>query len=152
MPAILLAAIADPMPAPSIAMPASASPRATGRRLFNHADIFDRNATSAQPGHQGGLQVEPYVITADGDASDSGLPRRSVKGPHVVENDGDAPAPERVLGKRRDVTARRQADGGAGLEDPSVRLGDDVEPLRLHSAGVLLSTAIYLWGGASTFA
>jgi hypothetical protein len=40
------------------------------------------------------------------------------------------------------VTARRQANGGAGLEDPCVRLGDDVEPLRVHSAGVLRSTAI----------
>ncbi len=135
-PRILFAAIADPMPAPSMTMPASASRRATvaRHRARRRPDSPParvpsvprsstarprprRNATSVAP------QLHAGVIAGDRDRPDvrgrrqAGLVDRH---PPLVD-DRDAARLERVGGERRDVAAPGQRHRLAARRAPARR-------------------------------
>ena len=88
MPSILLAAIAEPMPAPSMTMPASASPRRHGvghsggdvrivdriRRV--RAKIVDRESPAPQEADEDRAQSDAGMVAGDGDRPDVGFRRQ----------------------------------------------------------------------------
>ena len=142
MPRTLLAAIAEPIPAPSIAIPASDSPRddALGNggrdiRIVDRfravgADVCHRNPSSAQVLDERPLHCQAGVIVADGDAPDV-VRRREIRRKSFVartrSNDSHAPGRQRVTRERRHVTGGGELHRGADIERPRVGLCDDVE-------------------------
>ena len=84
MPSTLFAAIADPMPAPSMTMPASASPRATASRharrdvrivhriVSSVPRSFDRQAAAAQERDERLPQRDARVVAGDRHRPDVG--------------------------------------------------------------------------------
>ena len=142
IPRTLLAAIADPMPAPSITMPASASPRETARPTgCRDVRVIDRvgrcpchdrrppgrdRAASAIRSRRSVMPVWSLAMATRPDIGRRSEPelvwRRA-----ALADDRDPALAQRVERERRDVSAPRQQHRLAALQDAGVGLGDDVE-------------------------
>ncbi len=155
MPSILLAAIVEPRPAPSMTMPASASPRATcdghrgrGIRVVDRlagvrAQIVNRHAAAAEVLQDPLLQGHAGVIARDRDGSDLGFRCQRLDVAVVpVAHDRDPPLLQRVLRQRRDVSTRDQQHGAAVLERAGIGLRDHLKAFHAGESAMLLSRPI----------
>ena len=105
------------------------------------AQIEDGDAAAPQMGDERAFQAHARVVVANRHAADVRHGRQIGRQRPVRRSgryDRDAAGRQRVLRQRRDVAAGRQLHGGADVQRPGVRLGDDVESL--HAVGPLVAS------------